>query len=341
MARRDPNPESGGQTHGLSIRHRSPLIRVATAVLIAIVLGVFVYSLVDAWNATGGELPSVGRLAAGVALWVVGLVSAGYAWATLLGGDHRIEHGSALIVSQLGKYVPGGVFQATGQLALARSTGVSIRRGATAYSVLAVCQVAAGCAFIPLLAITWTRPPTVARILLGAAPLASLLLVDRRWMVWALHKIPRTRDTSDALVPRQALIVRAWLACIVTLGLTTLAYFVLLGSYGPVDRPALVIAAYATAWIVGFVVVPIPSGFGLREAVLVGILNGVYPASVIVATSVYHRLTTIAAEGIMALVVSHRLRPARLAAVRAAADPDDTDDATGIGDAADPDAERP
>lgn len=303
--------------------------RAIVVALVLVVLGFFAYAIVDAWNATGGELPSVARLVAAVALWMVGLVCGGYAWATLLGGDHRLEHGAALIVAQLAKYVPGGVWQASGQVALAKSAGVELKRAATAFTVLAVCQAVAGCAFVPLLAVTWTSPPVWARVLLGIGALASFALVDRRWMVWALQRIPRTRDASDALVPRQAAIVRAWLASIVTLGFATVSFLVLLGSYGPVHRPFFVIGAYAAAWTIGFLVIPLPSGVGVREAVLVGLLHGMVPSSVIVATSVYQRLTTIAAEGLMALIVSHRIRPARLAAVRAQVDP---------GAAPDPDA---
>ncbi len=303
---------------------------MAVAVAVVVVLAFFVYAIVDAWNATGGELPSVARLAAAVALWAVGLVCGGYAWATLLGGEHRVEHGASLIVAQLAKYVPGGVWQASGQVALARSAGVEVKRAAATFSVLAVCQAVAGAAFAPLLALTWTSPPVWVRALIGFGSLVLFALVDRRWMVWALGRIPRTRDASDALVPPQAAIVRAWLASIVTLGLAALAYLVLLGSYGPIHRPAHVIAAFAAAWTIGFLVLPLPSGVGVREAVLVALLHGVMPTSVIVATSVYQRLTTIGAEGLMALLVSHRLRPARLAAARAeslevgAADPPET-----------------
>lgn len=294
------------------------LRRVVVLIAIAVVVGFFAYALVDAWDATDGEFPSVARLAAAIGLWMVGLVCAGYAWAMLLGGHHRVEHGASLIVAQLGKYVPGGVFQASGQVGLARAAGVSVRRGATAFSVLAVCQAVAGCAFLPLLGFAWPNAAPVVRVALVVGGLASLALIDRRWMVWILGKIPRTRDATEVLVPAQAVIVRAWLASVVTLGLTTVAYLVILGTYGTVHDPAWVVAAYATAWTAGFVVIPIPSGLGIREAVLVGLLHGAYPASVLVATSVYLRLTTIAAEGLMALVVSHRVRPARMATIRTA-----------------------
>lgn len=293
--------------------------RVGTIALIVVVLAFFTYAVVDAWNATDGELPSVARIGVAVGLWMAGLLCAGFAWAMLLGGDHRMEHGASLIVAQLGKYVPGGVFQASGQVALARSAGVSVRRGATAFSVLAICQAVAGCTFLPLLAFAWPSPPGWVRAVLVVGGVTSLALIDRRWMVWVLRKIPRTRDATEELVPTQAVIVRAWLASVVTLGLTTVAYVVLLGSYGRLHDPLWVVGAYAAAWTAGFVVIPIPSGLGIREAVLVALLHGAYPSSVLVATSVYLRLTTIAAEGLMALLASHWVRPARLAAIRGGA----------------------
>jgi uncharacterized protein (TIRG00374 family) len=133
-------------------------------------------------------------------------------------------------------------------------------------------------------------------------------------MVWALRKIPRTREASAELVPAQRVIVSTWAACLVTLAATCSAYFVLLGSFGHVDRPFLVIGAYAIAWTAGFLAIPIPSGVGVREAVLAAILHGTFPSTVIIAASVYYRLVSVATEGVMAAIASHRLRPSRLAA---------------------------
>ena len=69
------------------------------------------------------------------------------------------------------------------------------------------------------------------------------------------------------------------------------------------------------AWTVGFIAIPIPSGVGIREAVLATILHGIFPASVIIAASVYYRLVCVATEGVLAAIASHRVRPSRLAAV--------------------------
>jgi hypothetical protein len=238
-----------------------------------------------------------------------------FAWSTLL-GDHRIEHVAALVVSQIGKYVPGGVFQATGQLALARAAGIPVRRAATVFTAHAVTQAVAGGAYLVLLSAVWTSGSVWLRVAAGVGGLALLTLLDRRWMVWALKKIPRAKDASEELVPPQSALMVAWAAAIVTLATNSAAFLVILGSFDRVHDPILIVAAYATAWTVGFLLLPIPSGLGVREAVLVGILHGLFPASVLVAASVFQRLVTVGTEGLAALAVSRFVRPARMAALR-------------------------
>jgi glycosyltransferase 2 family protein len=294
---------------------RKGLLRVVVGVFVALAIGFFAYTMIDAWNATNGELPSLARILIAAGLWTVGLIAGAAAWATLLGGDRRVDHGAALLVSQLAKYVPGGVWQASGQVGLARALGVRLQRGATAFSVLAVTQAVAGCTYGLVLAATWTDVDVFLRVLMAVGAIATLFLIDRRWMVWVLHKIPKTRSASADLVPPQRTIIITWAICLVTLAATSCAYLVLLGSFGPVHQPFLVIGAYAIAWTAGFIAIPIPSGVGIREAVLATILHGIFPASVIIAASVYYRLVSVATEGVVAAIASHRVRPSRLAAV--------------------------
>jgi uncharacterized membrane protein YbhN (UPF0104 family) len=297
---------------------RRAVVTVLVAVFVVVALGFFVYAIVNAWHQTGGEHPSVLHVAGAAVLYTVGLIAAAYAWATLLGDDRKVDHGAALLVSQLGKYVPGGAFQATGQVGLARSAGVRVQRGVTAFSVLVMTQALAGAVFVFASALVWTSGPVGIRVLMGIAGIAPLFLLDRRWMVWGLRKIPRTREASAELIPDQRHILIAWSCSIVTLTATSCAYLLVLASFGGVHDPALVICGYAAAWTAGFVVLPIPSGLGVREAVLAALLHGAYPNSVIVAASVYHRVIIIATEGIVALIALPRVRPARLAAARAA-----------------------
>ena len=293
---------------------RRVLVRVAIAVFVVAAIVFFALALVSAWHKTNGTFPAVWRLVCAGALWAVGLIAAAYAWGVLLGGERRLDHAAGLLVSQLGKYLPGGVWQASGQVGLARGAGVRLQKGATCFSVFAILQAVSGANFVLLLALTWTDAPGFVRILLAIGAILSVALIDRRWMVWVLHKIPRTRDASSELVPAQSAIVAGWLAALASLAANSIGFYLVLGGFGPIHQPFLVVAAYATAWTVGFIAIPIPSGVGIREAILVGILHDSFPSSVIVAASVYQRLVSIAAEGLLAAVASHRVRPSRLRA---------------------------
>jgi glycosyltransferase 2 family protein len=300
--------------------------RVGAGVFVMVVLAFFAYTLADAWNKTDGRLPSIARLGFAAFLVAVGLLAAATAWANLIGSDRRLDHGAALLLSQLGKYVPGAIWQAAGLVSLARSVGVRVGRSVTAFTVMALTQAVAGGAFALVLALGWSSIPILPRVLLGLGGVAGVAFLDRRWMVKLLHVIPRTRSASLDVVPPQMAIVRAWLASIVTLAATSAAYVLLLGSFGVVHHPVRVFAAYAVAWTIGFLAVPIPSGIGVRETVLAAMLHGVFPGSVIVAASVYLRLVTVATEGISAAGASQRLRPARLAAARRTAEGDAVSD---------------
>src|SRR5262249_23040077 len=203
-----------------------------------------------------------------------------------------------------------------------RARGVRLQRGAPAFPVLAAPRAVAGCMYGLVLAAAWTDVGVLVRVLMALGALGALFLIDRRWMVWVLHRIPKTSSASAELVPSQRAIVISWAICVALLASISCSYLVLLGSFGTVNQPFLVIGAYAIAWTAGFVAIPIPSGVGIREAVLATILHGVFPASVIIAASVYLRLISLATEGAVAAIASHRVRPSRLAAA-----PDDSDGA--------------
>jgi uncharacterized membrane protein YbhN (UPF0104 family) len=288
-------------------------LRAGVAVFVALAIVFFAVALREAWKQTS-TLPGIWRLATAGLLCAIGLLSVSLSWATLLGGNRRRDHIAASLVSQIAKYVPGGIWQASGQIGLARSAGVPVKRGMVAFTVQAIVFAVSAAAFGVVLASTWDDGARWLRATIAVGSLASLALVDRRWMVWTLHKIPRTRDASNDLVPPQRSILRATVQGIVAVAALAVGYAVLLGSFGPLHDPWLVVSAYAIAWLIGFVLVPLPSGLGAREAVLVGLLHGLFPTSVLVAASVFHRIVQIVVEGLLALIASHRVRPSRLRA---------------------------
>jgi uncharacterized membrane protein YbhN (UPF0104 family) len=69
-------------------------------------------------------------------------------------------------------------------------------------------------------------------------------------------------------------------------------------------------ASFCLAWGLGYVVLPVPSGLGVREAVLIAALPGVVAGSLL-AASVAQRLLTLVAEAVMTGVAHGRGLAAR------------------------------
>lgn len=264
--------------------------------------GYLVVAFLDAWDRSQGlPLPSAGALAAAFALVALGLAGALGAWAALLPGAGIGRLASGFLTAQLGKYVPGAVWQAVGQVDAAYRLGVPLPRATTAFVVSALTQAVGGgvlgaaLAFAPV-------PPSVR--LGAAAGLLLVLLLDRRWMAWLLARL-RRGDVSA--LPEGRRIRRAWLLGLLPHLTGGLAFALLLAGTGAGFVPAAIPAAIL-AWTVGFLALPFPSGIGVREAVLVAALGGWAAPTQILAASLALRLVTIAAEA--ALIAAARVQAA-------------------------------
>ena len=116
--------------------------------------------------------------------------------------------------------------------------------------------------------------------------MARVLDVARRFV----RRIPG----SDQL-PTQTDIVIFYGWALVTIGSLCAAYAILLRSLVHGVNPFVVFSAFAVSWVIGFVVVPIPAGVGIREAVLVALLPGI-GAAPLLAASLALRLLSIGTE---------------------------------------------
>lgn len=287
---------------------RTTLARIGIGILVGVTLAFFAVALMRTWDEIG-SLPAAPPLIAAGLLWAIGLTVASIGWANLLGPHDTPRHAAAFLVSQIGKYVPGGVGQLAGQVGLARSSGVPVRRAIVALAVMSIAQAGAGAASLIALGAGWAEPRGWLRVVLGVCGLAGVFLaLDRRWMIWALSHVRRFRESVDD-VPEGSRIRIAWGANLVALVCTSCGYALVLGSLVPVDDPILVATAFAASWTVGFIVVPVPSGLGIRELTLVAVLSSVgYSGAVLVGASAIHRLVTMLAEAAIATIATVVLR---------------------------------
>jgi hypothetical protein len=295
---------------------RGRLAGASTAIgaLLATVAVVFVTrALVREWDEVSESLSdaSPGWIAVGAVVAAAGMTAIAFPWRRalrMLGAD--MPWGQVVAryyLGEIGKYVPGGVWPVLGRGELARRAGVG---RSTAYTSVALSLITLYLAamFLALVGV----PAMVADddgssgyvwvlllLPLGLIGLHHAVLERVRALAEKLLRrpiattIPRWRDTLTLVVAY----VPSWLL----IGTATWALARALGQ----DASWIDVAPAAIlSWIVGFILVPVPGGVGVREAAFVAAVGGSMDAGVAAAVAVLARAVFVAVDATSALIAS-------------------------------------
>lgn len=259
-------------------------------------------AVVTTTRSTSGQvLPGTGPMAIAFGCHLVALLCAAQAWVALFPSDaDRRELARGLYTSQLTKYLPAGGFaQAASQVALSGGTGTGgVKAAALRLPVFSLCSVVAGATIGATLVFDtdlagWARALAAGGVLGVLALHRSVLAAVLRLAKRVIARLPE----PDAL-PGQGHILRCYAFALGNIGAFAVAFAVLLRDLDDVAVPA-VIATAAAAWTAGYLVVVLPGGFGVREAVIVAALPGV-GSGPLLAVSLAHRLLGLGAEALLA-----------------------------------------
>lgn len=174
-------------------------------------------------------------------------------------------------LSQLGKYLPGGVWSFVAATEMGRVAGLA-RAPVLASFVLALLVgagsgLALAMAVVPQALMDSTLPGWFPFALL-AAIIGALLARPMLQRAVAGRLTGLAPPTARALILSTLLAILGWLAA----GLMVTALLVALGSKPDLSLLVTATGAYAFAWIVGFAVVVAPAGIAVREAALIAVL---------------------------------------------------------------------
>jgi uncharacterized membrane protein YbhN (UPF0104 family) len=251
---------------------------VRGALLLA--LGLLALALISQWREVRDSfhlLTVGGVIASGIAT-VLAVGTTVLSWRSLLAGlGARLPLRAAVrifFVGQIGKYIPGSVWPVLAQMELSRDYGVSRPKAASASLVVLALAVPSGG-----LAAAVTLPFVSAKALasywwaLAVVPLFAVVLtppVLSRLLALAFRLLRRP-PLDEPLTLRPIMAGAGWL--LLSFLWYGLATWLLLRDLDPdVSGARLVllsVGAYALAWTAGFLVLVLPAGAGVREAVLV------------------------------------------------------------------------
>lgn len=322
-----PDPAVAAPARHWSASPRKRSIRwwlVRGALLVALVL--LALTLADEWHkvsASFHELTVLGIIGSGV-MTVLAVGTTVLAWRVLLIGlgAHLPLRAAVRVffVGQIGKYIPGSVWPVLAQVELSRDYGVGRAESASASLVVLALAVPSGgvvaAATLPFVSASALRHYWWALL---AIPVFLVVLhpkVLSRLLALAARVLKRPALTQP-LAMRHVLTAAGWLMLgFLFYGVATWLIGRDLHPKGGDGRLILLsIGAYALAWTAGFLIIVLPAGAGVREAVLVLALSPALPKGPALLVAVVARLLATIADLIWA-GIGFSLRP------RTPADPD-------------------
>lgn len=296
---------------------RSTPVRVG---FLVIALAAAVYAVVKEWD-------SIVAAAAGMSPWpLVGSLAASlvYVFLTMLAWRALLaDMGTRLplrpsfsifFVSQLGKYLPGGVWNILAAAEMGADHEIPRRRSVSVMIVTVIVSTVTG---LGLAVATMPFAPDAVSSSYGwtvfALPVFVIVLVPpvlNRILAVALRVTGRP-PLEHAVSWRGIGVCVAWTVLSWLLaGVQVWFLAVGLGMPASPATLALSVGGYAMAWTVGFLVIVVPAGAGIREAALAIVLAGSLSRGGVVAAVLISRVVLTVADfamgGVGLLLARHR-----------------------------------
>ena len=291
---------------------RPVLARISSLLGIAIgVAGVaFVLrTLVSKWDEVSDAFSQVDaiNLLLSLVLGLAAMTSIGWIWVTMIvARSHNVRHRNAMswyFTGQLGKYVPGGIWPIVGRAELAVRNGIPRRDAYASTGLSLVTTYAAAVATIGIGAIA-----TTGHRLIGVLIVIGLIMAYAAFSQPSLRAViiriaSRVSPSASSLTDPKRLAritvvhVPAWILMSLSTSITATAF-------GAQISIADMLFITSTSWLAGFVVVGVPGGIGVREAVFTSLAGGIIGTPMAVSLALMSRVVFIAVDLSGALISS-------------------------------------
>ena len=223
---------------------------------------------------------------------------------------HRIKFRVAyrvLVLSNLGKYVPGKIWTVMGMVYLLKNEGVPPPPALASTVLHQAFTVIPGAIFVAVVLGTgfWQTLPIVPVVLGLGVSLAILYPpVFERVLNWGLRLFGREPITIRLSFAKAFVLFWAYILAWVIYGAS---FWCMMWGIGiPPDSFWVIVAAYSAAYLIGFLALFAPGGLGVREGILAVLLAPYLPAGLAAAVAVVSRLwmTIVELLGLVPLIGS-------------------------------------
>jgi len=269
---------------------------------VAVTVALGSYAIAAQWGQVSRSIDRMGLLTVALALASVllGLLMSMQAWRALLAGlgSPLPVPGAArvMFLGQLGKYLPGSVWPVLAQMELGKAYRVPRHRAASASVLVMLLALLTGL-LTALVMLPFTRTSSYLWVL-AVTPVLLACLHPRvlNKLLSRLLRLAKQPPLEHPLSGRTlAVALSWWFAVWICYGVQIWLLTIRLGA--PIGSSLLLaIGGYAFAWSVGFIVVFIPAGVGLRDVLLVTTLSPVVGVGGATAVALLSRALTTAGD---------------------------------------------
>lgn len=235
-----------------------------------------------------------------------------------------------MFIGQLAKYLPGSVWPLLAQAELAADRGVPRTRTGVSVLLSSAVMVWTG-GLVAAVTLPFASTASTGQYLwiMLAAPVTLILLsppVLNRSLRLLLRLLRRSSLYQPATL-RGLAVSTGW----ATLGwsLNGLMIYVLttrLGGHDGRQILAVSVAGYALSWVAGFLFIIAPAGAGVREAILVAVVNVQTTGTVAITVALVARGLAVVADAVAGAVAAALVGHRRLQALRSASQATSTKD---------------
>ncbi|HWQ15530.1 MAG TPA: lysylphosphatidylglycerol synthase domain-containing protein [Roseiflexaceae bacterium] len=273
--------------------------------IVALAWAGFIWSQLDALRAYAWRITPAALLGA-VLLSAAYYIALALCWALLLRRmrAERVPYMLAArvwLLSMVSRYIPGNVWHILSRALMAQRLGVSrtavvasatIEQGLTILAALGITAVT-----LPLWRAGGTAPALLATVVV--ATLVGLVCLHPRilgaLLAWASVRLRRPELAWSYRYRDILALAAAFAFAHLCSGLALVSVLAGVAGVDPAILP-LVVGAAAAAWVVGYLSLLTPSGLGVREGALVGLLALVVPLPVATIASLLFRVAITLGE---------------------------------------------
>ena len=283
-----------------------PAVRVFTMLTVGLIVGrLFARN----WSNVKDDLSHLTALSLvqATALSSSALLSGWKSWSALLPAK-RVEARTTrslhlFFVSQMGKYVPGGVWPAVFQARMSRQLGIPAKRIFETYIAHILVTLFVGAHLACLILLDQSTPGF--RLLGLAAAISALVIVlslaifvrrehDGGPRIVMKLRVRFKKVPANSIMKSGCFAVLAWF-------LFGSHLWVLAKTFGSGTPNVLFfVGAYSIAFILGMLVVPLPAGAGVRELVLISLLGVSIGAPAALVVAAVSRLILLVSDSLLA-----------------------------------------